>query len=137
MSEYQKVRLQVSHGPDTHFEGKILHEFSTQRKDGGKSRWTELRLWETRGGAWVTESVGCSTQGNEREIREVAVIDDVQAAWDLNRSGAARTANELEEVRADPMNKQRIRQVMEAWGWTTASKAFAREMGWDVIRRVR
>jgi hypothetical protein len=109
MSEYQKVRLAVSHGPDTHFDGKLIHSFSTQNREGSKSRWTELRLWETRGGAWVTESVGCSTHGNEREIREVAVIED-QPGYPL--------------------------LVMAAWGWTSASKAFARECGWDCIRRV-
>lgn len=109
--DYQKVRLSASHGPDTHFEGKLVHQYSTQNRDGSKDRWTELRLWETRGGAWIAESVGCSTRGNEREIREVAVI-------------------------GVPFGEDIPLRVMEAWGWTTAAKAFAREMQWDVVLRV-
>jgi hypothetical protein len=39
-----------------------VHEFSTQNREGSKSGWTELRLWETRAGAWIAEAVGCSTE---------------------------------------------------------------------------
>jgi hypothetical protein len=109
MSKYQKVRLQVSHGPDLHFEGKVLHQFSTQNKAATKPRWTELRLWETPAGNWIAESVGMSTHEREGEIREADVIEE-------SRDSKLR--------------------VMEIFQWTSAAKAFARELGWDVIRRV-
>jgi hypothetical protein len=112
MREFQKVRLSVAHGPDVHFEGIEMYSYSTQRADGGKSRWTDLRLWETKGGAWVAEMVGRSTQRGEFDITEATVIE---AGTPLSES---------------------IQRVMTAWGWTSAAKAFARERGWDIIRRV-
>jgi hypothetical protein len=125
MTEYQKVRLACAHGPDTHFDGKLIHEFSTQNRDATKDRWTELRLWETRGRSYIAESVGCSTRGNEREIREVTVIAPGHPAREV--------AGRLE---IDPEPGPPPTLVMEAFGWTTAAKAFAREMKWDVVRRV-
>lgn len=128
MSDFQRVKLQQTHGPDVHFEGRLVHEFSTQRKDGGKDRWTELRLWETPAGNWVAESVGMSTRGGERELREAAVIE----------GGAA---EERVRLRA-PIDHERHgretarTQVMVAFGYTTAAKAFARKMGWDMVRQV-
>lgn len=113
MSEFQKMRLACAHGPDTHFEGVLIREYTTQNSAGTKDRWTELRLWETRGRQWIAESVGCSSRGGEREIRQVTVI------------GPGAKPNE-------PIQWK----VMEAFGWTSAAKAFAREMGWDVVRRV-
>ena len=115
MSEFQKVRMACSHGPDLHFEGRVLHQFTTQNRAGTKSRWTELRLWETQGGSLIAESVGMSAIEREGEIREAAVI---------------------EPTSPDFLPKAQINAVMDAFQWTTAAKAFAREMGWDVIRRV-
>lgn len=119
MSEFQKVRMAVSHGPDLHFEGRVIGSYSTQNNAGTKDRWTELRLWETRGGAWIAESVGCSSRRGEGEIREAAVID-----------------REEDWLRSQEADRRMIAEVMQHFQWTTAAKAFAREMGWDVIRRV-
>lgn len=108
---FKPIRLACSHGPDLHFDGKLLGQYSTQRKDGGKDRWTELRLWETPAGNWIAESVGCSSRENEGEIKEAAVI----------------TPSSIDN---------RIEQAMTIWRWTTAAKAFARELGWAVTKRV-
>lgn len=108
-ADFKPVRLAVSHGPDLHFDGKLLGEYSTQNKAGSKDRWTELRLWETPAGNWIAESCGCSARQGEGVIREARVVTE--------------SAN-------------RPHYAMEAWGWTTAAKAFARELGWDVVRRV-
>lgn len=109
MSNYEKVRLAVSHGADIHFEGMLVREYTTQNRAGTKNRWTELRLWKTRGGNHVAEGVGCSAINGEGEIRAAAAIYDENAL---------------------------VREAMTVWGWTTAAKAFARELGWDVIERV-
>lgn len=110
--DFEKKRLQPAHGPDLHFEGRLVGAYSTQNRAETKRRWTELQLWETRGGAWIAESVGRTVDEREFDIVEAAVIE----------------AGGEEEVRR--------RAVMEAWGWTSAAKAFAREQGWDVVRKV-
>ncbi len=113
-NEYQKVRLAVSHGPDLHFDGKLLGEYTTQNRAGTKDRWTELRLWETPAGNWIAESVGCSSREREGEIRAAGVVE----------AAAGETYGEA------------VREAMQIWQWTTAAKAFARELGWDIIQRV-
>jgi hypothetical protein len=134
MSDYQEVRLQCSHGPDLRFQGRIVHEFTTQRKDGGKDRWTELRLWETPAGNWIAENVGRSSRQGDFDIREAAVIDFNMLLPGSTREQAY-TDGEWAATHGEK-EPERIPQVMDAFGWTTAAKAFAREMGWDVILRV-
>lgn len=119
MTDFKPIRLQVSHGPNLHFEGKLIHSYSTQNGAGSKERWTELRLWETPAGNWIAEMVGCSSRGNEGDIREARLIRDGRAARTIGMG--------IDAV---------VQQVMEAFNWTTAAKAFAREMRWDVTVRV-
>lgn len=122
MTDYKEQRISVTNGQDVRFKGRLLGEFTTQNKAGTKSRWTELRLWETEGGAWVAESVGCSDNEREVDLTDVAVIEPS----DPEKKGLAAMRNE-----------QQLREaVMQHFGWTTAAKAFAREMGWEVYRRV-
>ncbi|MEA3044596.1 MAG: hypothetical protein QOH47_2434 [Sphingomonadales bacterium] len=126
---FTPTRLACSHGPDLWFDGKLIGQYSTQRKDGGKDRWTELRLWETPAGNWVAESVGCSTRENEGVIREARVIErpvSVRLVRPDRQGETVRILTSPAEVDA----------AMDAWNWTTAAKAFARELGWDVVRRV-
>lgn len=120
MSTFQSVRLSVSHGPDLQFEGRALGEYSTQRKDGGKTRWTELRLWETKGGSLIAESVGRSTAEREGDIREAKEIGQVIGA----------------RPRLVGLEEDAVSNAMAVWGWSSAAKAFARQLGWDVVRRV-
>lgn len=109
--EYKEQRISVTNGPDVRFKGRLLHEFSTQNRDGTKSRWTELRLWETEGGNWIAESVGKTDNQREVDLVDVAVIGGGDADGSRHR-------------------------VMEHFGWTTAAKAFARQAGWEMYRRV-
>ncbi len=115
MSEIQGVRLHVNNAADVAFSGRLLGEYSTQNAGGTKDRWTELRLWETEAGAWIVESVGKSTAGREIDLRDVKTIP----------RDPERTENRDDRV-----------AVMEAFGWSIVAKAFARTMGWDVVRRV-
>lgn len=160
--DFNPTRLACSHGPDLHFDGKLLGSYSTQNKAGSKSRWTELRLWETPAGNWIAESVGCSTRENEGEIREARVIGSAARrcpfcdnSWDAPEESvfyagseqavlcgrcSARgpdAATEEEAVRLwNGPEHERRQAAMEAWGWTSAAKALARELGWNVVRRV-
>lgn len=139
MTGFNKIRMAVSHGPDLHFDGKVVGEYSTQRKDGGKSRWTELRLWETPAGNYIAEMVGCSTVGNEGEIRAARVLghQELEGIVAIKQMDLSRPET-WESDGADeprPSLAQR-RDAMDLWQWTTAAKAFARDLGWDVIRRV-
>lgn len=120
--EFKPQRLACSHGADLHFDGKLLGSYSTQNRAGTKSRWTELRLWETQAGNWIAESVGCSSRENEGEIREARVIEDVHT-----KALVGEAADRLSVAREE---------AMDLWGWTTAAKAFARELGWAVVREV-
>lgn len=145
MSDFRPIRLACSHGPDLHFDGKLCGSYTTQNKAGTKQRWTELRLWETPGGNWIAESVGCSSRDGEGEIREARVIEmevyhDVEVVRTPPRLGSGGYL-EAENFAASDLGPKidedaRMGAAMEAWGWTTAAKAFARELGWDMIRRV-
>lgn len=116
-SEFQPLRLHVSHGPDLHFDGKLVGEYTTQNRAGTKRRWTELRLWETPAGNWIAESVGCSSNEGEGEIRTARAIEFPHWHGDGTSAGS-------------------IEEAMDVWEWTTAAKAFARNLGWDVTQRV-
>ncbi len=121
-----KQRLRVNNAPDVHFKGKMSHEYTTQSKDKSKDRWTELRLWETEGGAWIAEKVGCSSRSGEAELRDVLVIEGVTGEFDEFVDDTTRLAVEL----------QAQEQVMAFFGWTVVAKAFAKQAGWDVVRHV-
>ena len=131
-SAFNPIRLACSHGPDLHFDGKLIGEYTTQRKDGGKDRWTELRLWETPAGNWIAESVGCSTRQGEGEIREARVIGVLVTVEASSYDLLPLVPQPPWSPEDDPMKAE----AMEAWGWTTAAKAFARELGWRVTRVV-
>lgn len=149
--EFKPQRLACSHGPDLHFSGKLCGSYSTQNRAGTKDRWTELRLWETPAGNWIAESVGMSTRGNEGEIREARVIEPCISiepgppglAEAIRTEITAPMRQAIAERGVDagftddwPPSEHRIAQAMDLWQWTTAAKAFARELGWQVVRHV-
>lgn len=124
---FVKRRLSVNNAADVHFNGKLLHEYSTQNAERTKTRWTELRLWETEAGTWLAESVGYSDRQGESELRDVAIFE--------KKSGLdVRKLADPDFVDTSPDRRQP--DVMAFFGWTVVAKAFAREAGWDVIRRI-
>lgn len=129
MTDYHKVRLKITKGPDIEFEGFVVHEYSTQNASESKRRWTELRLWQTRGGAWIAEQCGVSMEGGERDLREALVIDPPKL--NILELGQPERSEALPIVPAEA-----AMEVMDFWGWTSAAKAFAKQAGWDVTRRV-
>jgi hypothetical protein len=117
MTELENVRIVVNNGQDVHFTGRLVCEYTTQNAAGNKSRWTDLRLWETEGGAWVAESVAASDNDREVDFATVLVIEP----------GGEDEVPDVEAARL---------AVMDHFGWTTTAKAFAKEVGWDMKRRV-
>ncbi len=112
-SEMKAVRLIAAGGQDVEFTGRVVGEYTSQNANSTKSRWNELRLWETTGGAWVAEAVRCSSVARESDLRDVAVIDA-----------------DTDDLEADKV------AVMSHFGWRPEAKAFARIMGWDMTRRL-
>lgn len=113
--EFKPIRMPVTNGPDLHFDGQVIGEYTTQNKAGTKDRWTELRLWETPTGNWIAEMVGCSSRDREGTLRTARAIYKPST---LDRTG-------------------QIREVMQLFEWTPAAKAFAKQLGWDVIERIQ
>ena len=115
--QYERQRMRVNNAPDLHFEGAVIGEYTTQNRDASKPSWTEIRLWQTRGGAWIVETVGCSTRPGQVDICDALVIEAPIEHEDANRPEA-------------------ISEVMQFLGWTVVAKAFAKQMGWSVARRI-
>jgi hypothetical protein len=128
--EFTKQRFVVNNAADVHFEGKQIGFYTTQNERKPKDRWTELALWETRGGAWIAEQVGRSSREGEQAIRDVLVID-AQKGTDIRV-----LAGVMEAPTERALPPSAVQKIMEFFGWTIVAKAFAREMGWDVVRRL-
>lgn len=137
--QFTRQRLRTNNAPDVHFNGRLLHEYTTQSADQAKTRWTELRLWETRGGAWVAENMACSRRPGEHDLRDVLVIERFGAPIrfqmpDLPEHGASGFDQEMRTILKD--EAEAIQDVMAFFGWSVVAKAFAKQAGWDVVRRV-
>lgn len=131
MTDYKEQRISVTNGQDVHFKGRLLGAYSTQNKDSTKTRWTELRLWLTERSHWVAESVGRSTERGHVDLVDVRVIEIPGELVETVEVEPGKFA----DVYAPDLNAAQL-AVMDAWGWTTAAKAFARTQGWDVTRKV-
>ncbi|WP_334656711.1 hypothetical protein [Sphingomonas panaciterrae] len=127
--EFTRQKFVVNNAPDVHFEGKRIGFYTTQSERRPKDRWTELALWETRGGAWIAEQVGRTSREGEQAIRDALVIENVDGDRKVKIDGQIVTREVPSAAAAREM-------VMQFFGWTIVAKAFAREMGWDVVRRI-
>lgn len=65
------IRLPRHDDVDLEFEGECLVNMSSFVQ--GQSRWTEIRIYKTNKGAWVTEVVGRTTVPGENDRFNVAV----------------------------------------------------------------
>lgn len=83
----QSFRIARQGAVDLTFDGVLLAEEST-RDEPGQTRWTEVRIYRTDTGKYVTETVGRSTRRGETDRITVFVHDspaDVPAG--LRRKG--------------------------------------------------
>ncbi len=77
-------RLTRRGGVPLEFEGRILADETSRRDD--QPRWSEVRLYLTDNGAYVSEVTGRSILNGERDLTEVRVTTDpAQVREDLMR----------------------------------------------------
>lgn len=66
-------RLQRAGAVDLAFEGECLADLSS--RESGRPRWTEIRIYRTSTGKYVTEVVGRSSVPSEVDRLNVRVVD--------------------------------------------------------------
>lgn len=59
------------------FEGELLANLSTRESDT-QTHWTEMRVFKTTSGKYVTETVGCTTVRGQHPLIKVDVCEDAQ-----------------------------------------------------------
>lgn len=59
------------------FDGEVLASLSTHKPTA--THWTELRIYKTESGKYVTESIGCTTVHGQHPLITVHVCDNAQA----------------------------------------------------------
>lgn len=124
---FSKEALKCTRGPTFEFWGKLLGEYSTdpQRK---RTKWTELRLWQTPSGQWIAESAGCSDEPGHVDIIDAHVIRGPVVLVDRQ------TLKDFEE--RTPQTLSMEFQAMEFWGWSSPAKALAKKLGWNLSVQV-
>lgn len=116
-------KLKATRGPDFEFMGKLLGEYTTDPRRQ-RTKWTELRLWETPSGKWVAESAGCSDEPGHVDIIDAHVIRGPVVLVERQ------TLKEFEEKTPQTLSMEF--QAMEFWGWSSPAKALAKKLGWDL-----
>jgi hypothetical protein len=69
----QHFRIERTGALDLEFEGTVLTDLSSQ--EDNIPRWTEIRIYKTSRGSYVTEMVGATTVSGERERRDVKIVN--------------------------------------------------------------
>lgn len=124
---FTRETIVCNRGPTYEFWGRLLGEYSTNA-NGRKSRWTELRLWETPSGKWVAESAGCSDEVGHVDIADACVIRGPIVI--IERQTMTESQEKTPEIRSKEF------QAMDFWEWTSPAKALAKKLGWELSVRV-
>ncbi|HCW62535.1 MAG TPA: hypothetical protein DHB48_16305 [Sphingobium sp.] len=124
---FTREKIVCNRGPTYEFWGKLLGEYSTNPKRD-RSKWTELRLWETPSGQWVAESAGCSDEPGHVDIADALVIRGPVVLVDRQ------TLKDFEEKTPQTLSMEF--QAMEFWGWSSPAKALAKRLGWNLLINV-
>lgn len=80
--EYRIPRVKNT---DLVVDGELLCDLSSKHH-GAQAQWSEIRIYKTYSGKWVTENVGRSIVPGERDKRQVKIHVNV----DTVRSGVSR-----------------------------------------------
>lgn len=87
MTETQTFRLMRDQALDLEFEGVLLADLTsrydkpgprsgvTWDEELGRERWTEVRIYRTTSGKYVTEIIGKSRMRGDATLRTVRVVD--------------------------------------------------------------
>ena len=124
---FTREKIVCNRGPTYEFWGKLLGEYSTNPQRT-RSKWTELRLWETPSGQWVAESAGCSDEPGHVDIADAVVIRGPVVLVDRQ------TLQDFESKTPQTLSMEF--QAMEFWGWSSPAKALAKKLGWDLKVKV-
>lgn len=111
MTEYTPQSITQNRGPVIEFHGRELDEFTTQKPNQPGRAWTEVTLWETRGGNWVLEVINCSDREGQQDFPDAHVLDQ-------------------------PDMQERIFAAMEIMGWSGYARKMAKRLGWSLVREV-
>lgn len=133
MEEFEKVSLVCANGPELRFEGRVLAEVTTQRANGSKTRWTELRLWQTRAGNFIAESVGCSDADNQRDLCDALVVE-VLTEFAVKDEGGVAVG--VERKGKMPLTDDQKLDIMRFFKWSGPARELASKMDWTFVREI-
>lgn len=108
MTDHTSQRIVQNRGPIIEFDGREVDGYQTRQKGAA---WTEVTLWETRGGAWIVEVANCSDQDGHVDMIDAHVLDN-------------------------PDMGERQIEAMDAMRWSGYAREMAKRLGWSLIRRV-
>lgn len=81
--QFQPKTLKPSRGAPVRFKGRIIAEtqWGTGKfQPGGKECWMRFRVWETRGGAYITE-IGGDVPGKPTQVHcTVGIVEPIMDA---------------------------------------------------------
>lgn len=69
----EPFRIERTGALDLEFEGELLADVSSRLDNA--PRWTEVRIYRTSTGRYVTEQIGLSVYASEKERRDVRVVE--------------------------------------------------------------
>lgn len=85
----KRYELRNGKGKDIAFTGEMLSEVDSRDfrvSPGQASRWTELRIYHTKGGKYICESCGRSSVPGETDRFNISVADNVGDVFSMFRS---------------------------------------------------
>lgn len=85
----KRYELRNGKGKDIAFTGELLSEVDSRDfrvSPGQASRWTELRLYETKGGKYICESCGRSSVPGETDRFNISVANNARDVFKMFRS---------------------------------------------------
>lgn len=97
-------RIERSGALDLEFDGEIIADVSSRLER--QPRWTEVRIYKTSTGKFVTEVLGLSDYAGERERREVHVVADAEGVIQaLHRRSEDGTRSYLTKTALDALDE--------------------------------
>ena len=102
----ETITLENDHGPNYRFQGEQLAHVSSRKNDGtGSTRWTELKLYRTKGGKLICHELGMTLWDGEEDRYTVYLADDEASL--IEKVGLGSLAKDLYDV-ADIDHAQEI-----------------------------
>ncbi len=89
MTDETEFRLQRPAHADLLFTGELLADVSS-KDNPRQSRWTEIRIYRTTKGLYVTEDIGRSIVPNEKDrvsVHVCSTVDDLRVALQRRQDG--------------------------------------------------